>query len=75
MPTMHADELVQVFAENVRRHRLALGLSQRELADKLGVHPPYISDLERGKKTPQLGGLARLAEALDTTPDMLLVRP
>lgn len=69
---MQPKELVGIFAANVRRHRKALGLTQADLAKRLSVHVPYVSDLERGKKTPFLGNLAKIADALETTPDALL---
>lgn len=69
---MQPSELIDMFAENVRERRKALGMSQAQLAEKLGAHPPYVSDLERGKKTPFLGNLAKLADALETTPDALI---
>lgn len=69
---MQPKELVDLFAANVRRRRLELKLTQLQLAERLGAHVPYVSDLERGKKTPFLGNLAKLAEALETTPDTLL---
>lgn len=66
------DELVLVFADNVRRRRLELGLTQADLAERIGAHPPYISDIERGIKSPFLGNIARFAKALKTTPQKLL---
>ncbi len=65
-------DLVEIFAANVRARRKALGLTQAALAERLGVYVPYISDLENGKKTPYLGNLAKLSEALETEPDSLL---
>lgn len=65
-------ELVEVFAENLRERRIELGLSQAALAAAIQAHAPYISDLERGVKAPYLGTLARIADALDTTPSVLL---
>lgn len=82
MPTdVQPEELNGVFRENLRRRRKALGLSQQGLADRINktrkrnapqVHAPYISDLESGERVPILGTLAELAEALETTPDMLI---
>jgi transcriptional regulator with XRE-family HTH domain len=36
----------------IRQIRKALGLTQRVFADDLGITYPYLSDLEREKKTP-----------------------
>jgi len=65
-------ELVSIFAGNVRKRRDELGLTQAEVANRLEAHPPYVSDLETGKKTPFLGNLAKIADALETTPGALL---
>lgn len=34
----------------LRRHRESLGLSLREVARRLGYSPPYISDVELGRR-------------------------
>lgn len=69
------EELVSIFSHNFKARRLALGLSQSALAVRLDCHVPYISDLENEKKTPFLGNLAKIADALETTPDALLTPP
>lgn len=69
------DELVEVFAANVRDCREKLGLTQEQLAERLDTYWTYISALENGKKTPWLKNLAPLAKALETTPDALLKAP
>lgn len=69
---MQPRELVEIFAANVKSRRKSLGITQAQLAKRLDVHTPYISDLENGKKTPFLGNIARIAEALEMQPDELL---
>jgi len=64
--------LVTVFAENVRRRRLALGLSQEELAERAGVHRTYVGMLERSEKNVTIYNIERLAIALNATPASLL---
>lgn len=66
------DELTDKFAGNVRKRRLALGLTQEDLAERLKKHKPYISEIENGKRTPWLPNLALFADALETTPSALL---
>lgn len=66
------EELKQVFRDNLRSRRLRLGLTQAELAEKLGVAQAYISDLESGRKRPLVDTLATIADALKTTPARLL---
>lgn len=40
--------------QEIRRRRLALGWSQRELALRAGVHPNSIAAYESGKREPYL---------------------
>lgn len=47
-------------------------LSQRKLANKLDVHPTYISSLERGLRNPSLKVIDKIASALEVNRDVLL---
>jgi transcriptional regulator with XRE-family HTH domain len=67
--------IVRVVAEAVRRGRKAAGLSQEELAFEAGLDRTYISQVERRKRNVTIVVLARIARALKTTPDRLLVPP
>lgn len=49
----------------MRRQRLRL--SQEELAHRAGVHPTYLSAIERGERNPALENLYAIATALDVT--------
>ena len=48
----------------LREMRLSQALSQRDLAQKAGVAPKTIVDLELGRQEPRLRTMRRLAEAL-----------
>ena len=62
---------VQV-AQAIRSLRLQHGLSQRQLALRMGVPRTYVSKIENEKATPTLSSLARLADALTVSvPDLL----
>ncbi|WP_342714518.1 helix-turn-helix transcriptional regulator [Bradyrhizobium sp. B024] len=65
--------IIRVVAESVRRTRKAAGLSQEDLALEAGVDRTYVSQVERGKGNVTVVVLARIARALKTTPDRLLV--
>jgi predicted ATPase/class 3 adenylate cyclase len=53
------------FGELLKRHRLAAGLSQEELAERAGVSRRGVSDLERGARTnPRPATTRLLADAL-----------
>jgi transcriptional regulator with XRE-family HTH domain len=62
---------VQV-AQAIRSLRLGHGLSQRQLALRMGVPRTYVSKIENEKATPTLSSLARLAEALTVSVPELL---
>lgn len=66
-------ELVAIFANNVRRKRLELELSQEELAELAGVHRTYIGMLERSEKNVTIYNIWRLASALQIEPSQLLI--
>jgi transcriptional regulator with XRE-family HTH domain len=48
----------------VRRRRQVLGLSQAELARRLGVKPAYISVIEKDRRRPSLPLLQRMSDVL-----------
>lgn len=59
--------LVKAVGKRVSTRRLALGLTQDELARKLGVSNAHVSYLERGERGPSLYMLHKLASVLGTT--------
>jgi len=63
-----------IIAENVRRLRLAAGLSQEALADVCGYHRTYVGGIERGERNITIATLEALAGALGVAPQSLLVR-
>jgi transcriptional regulator with XRE-family HTH domain len=50
-------------AENMKRLRRERGWSQEELADRVGRHRTFISQIERATKSPTLDTLERIADA------------
>jgi len=65
-------EVERQFGKRVRELRLAMGLSQEELAFKVGVHRTYLGGVERGERNPSLKNIAAIARALDVTLQELL---
>ncbi len=49
----------------IRDTRNDLGLSQRALAERVSIHQPKVSEIERGKDTAQIGIVLRILAALD----------
>ena len=57
-------DLQRTVGANMRHRRAALGLSQEDFADLLGVHRTYLGAIERGERNLTLQSLERLAECL-----------
>jgi transcriptional regulator with XRE-family HTH domain len=60
----NAARLAADFADVLRVHRRALGLSQEALAERAGLHAVYVSMIERRVRKPTVHAAALLAEAL-----------
>ena len=63
------------FAANLKRLRMAKGLSQAEVAERLGVSGPSISGWEKGRARPKEDRLSDLARLLGVPVSQLLVDP
>ena len=57
---------------HLRERRQQLGLSLRDLAERLGVSPSLISQIERGRANPSVSSLYALVAELDVSLDELL---
>jgi XRE family transcriptional regulator, regulator of sulfur utilization len=62
----------RLFGSAVRARRTAAGISQEKLAERSGLHPTYISMVERGVRNPTLDAAARIAKALKVTLPILI---
>ena len=60
------------FSELLKQCRKKQGISQAELASKLGVTQQAVGKWESGKSSPDPSTVARIAELLNTTADYLL---
>ena len=58
------EDIRQRLGTNVKRLRVATGLSQEAFADLAGIHRTYISDIERGARNPTITVVNRIAVAL-----------
>jgi HTH-type transcriptional regulator/antitoxin HipB len=56
---------IRDLAATCRGRRLALGLTQAQLATRARVGRPWLSEFERGKPTAELGLVLRLLDALE----------
>jgi transcriptional regulator with XRE-family HTH domain len=49
----------------IKQLRALRAITQEELANRSGLHPTYISDMERGARNPSFDVLARLMQGLE----------
>lgn len=59
--------------KTVKSRREGLGLTQRSLAQKLGVEPSHVAFIESGRRKPSLKLIARLADLLGLDRQNLLI--
>lgn len=57
-------DIRKLVGSNIRRLRIAAGLTQAELAERMGVDRGYVSGLELGQRNPTIVTLWHTAQAL-----------
>ncbi len=60
------------FGNRVRAARERLGITQEDLAARVGMSPSHMSIVERGVKVPRMDTVVKLANELDVSADFLL---
>ena len=58
-------DLVHHVGKRLRGYRVAAGMSQERLAEKAGLHPTYIGQVERGEKNLTIESLEKITNALE----------
>jgi len=61
-------DIRKLFGANVRRYRVAAGISQEAVAARMGVDRAYVSAIERGAQNVTLLSLWEIAQALSVRP-------
>ena len=61
------------FGLNLYRERTSRSMSSELLAQKVGIRPEYVNQLEAGRKTPSLDVIVSIANVLGITINQLLV--
>jgi transcriptional regulator with XRE-family HTH domain len=61
------DLLLDQIGMRIIKRRQELGLTQKALADAIGMHAANLSHIEKGKQNVTIRTLCKMAEALDTT--------
>jgi transcriptional regulator with XRE-family HTH domain len=70
--TMTNKDISTRVRERIKAIRLKKQLSQGDIARTLGVHPAYISQIERGERNPTLKNIEKIAKAMGISVDKLL---
>lgn len=65
-------DIAALLGERVRAARASSGMTQEVLAERAGVHPTFISNVERGYRVPTVVTLLRLAHGLGVRPGELV---
>ena len=50
---------------NIKERREQLGISQKELAEKVGISKSFLCDIEQGRSKPSIDTALKIAEALN----------
>ena len=66
------DEWLAAVGQAIREFRNDLGISQKALGYRAGLHRTYVSDVERGRRDPTAATLLALARPLGTNPSEIL---
>jgi len=72
MPRKSAKEELETIAQHLGRLRREKGITQAEMAERLGISQPIVSDYERGELRLHGELIVKLVEILDCSADELL---
>ncbi len=64
---------LKLIGDEVKRRRIASGLSQEDLASLSNLHRTYIGSVERGERNVSLQNIVSIAIALQCKPSQLFV--
>lgn len=60
-------KLTKVICKKIKKYRSEKGMTQEDLAEKVGVSRVYIGYVEQGRNTPSLEILEKIARALSVS--------
>ena len=61
-----------LFGENLKAARLQAKMTQKEVAEAIGVAKSTYSQYESGKREPGIHGIKKIAKVLNVSPDVLI---
>jgi transcriptional regulator with XRE-family HTH domain len=56
---------IKLIQENIKKYRKEQNLTQEQFSELCNISTDYLSEIERGKKTPSLKRLVLIAETLN----------
>ena len=59
---------IKIIQINIKKYRLEKKLTQEALSEMCGISTDYLSEIERGKKTPSLKTFVLIAQKLNIKP-------
>ena len=68
-----ANSTIDLIRLNIKKYRNQKGLSQEKLSEIAGISRDYLSEIERGKRTPSLKRLLMIADVLEIEAYKLLM--
>lgn len=72
---MDMKELLKVIGQRIRSIRKTKQLSQEHVAELAGLHPTYVSDIERGKVNASINSYFMVAKALKVSLSEIVALP
>lgn len=69
---VNTDPIHSRLGENLKRIRTQLGMSQGDVAKKIGADRAYVSGVENGRRNVTLSTIAKLAQSLGVEVDELM---
>ncbi|MCI5888667.1 MAG: helix-turn-helix domain-containing protein [Brachyspira sp.] len=69
---MEREEIIRIFAENVRVERARRRLTQEKLAEMADITPEYLARIENERYSPSLVVIVKIALALNVSVDTLI---
>ena len=71
-PFTPSDPTPADLGRRIRMIRVSRGLTLKDLEERGGISATHVSEIERGKASPTVGALGRIARALDMRPATLV---
>ncbi len=72
MKDQRTQELARTIGKQIAKARRALGITQEEAAERIGITVEYYARLERGQSLPSLLTFAQLSVALEVSAESLM---